>query len=415
MSILDSLVRAHDLLRARLVRAPWSLHVPSIVDISSMVKRVEVTGDLSAAISAHAAEAHDRIDPDNGRMLSAVWFDTGPDQPGRLLLMIHHLVVDGVSWRILLPDLAAAWQDVRNGRKPFVPPADTSFRRWAKLLTSLAASRRDELDLWTDVLSDADPLPLLRPLDPAVDVADTERALTLQLPTGPTSALVGAVPAAYGARIDDVLLAALALAVADWRSRHGGSGDTVLVDLEGHGRQEQLSPDVDLSRTVGWFTTIYPVRLDTGGARLSSLAPDTAASVVGSVGAHLASLPDSGIGYGMLRHLDPSTGPVLAGFAPPPIEFNYLGRFGYPEDADWSYAPEEDAADVDADAGMPLSHALEVNAHTRDMPGGPVLEATWSWPSGVLTEAAVTDLAQTWFTALEALVAAADPEKRNTR
>ncbi|RSM89583.1 non-ribosomal peptide synthetase [Kibdelosporangium aridum] len=406
LSIVDALVKAHDLLRARLVRTPeWHLDVPSTVDITPFVKHVEVDGDLSEAISAHAVEAHNALDPDAGRMFSVVWFDTGAS--GRLLLMIHHLVVDGVSWRILLPDLAMAWKDVEAGRKPQVPPADTSFRRWAQLLTELAPTRRDELTQWVDVLSNADPLPLKRPLDPRVDVASTERALTLMLPASVTSALVGAVPAAYGARIDDVLLTALGLAVADWRTRRGGSGNTVLVDLEGHGRQDHLAPGVDLSRTVGWFTTIYPVRLDTGGVSLADLTPDEVAHLVSQVGAHLASLPDNGIGYGMLRHLDPETRQELAAYPAPPIEFNYLGRFGYPEDTDWSYAPEEAAADVHVDAGFPLSHALEINALTRDMADGPSLAATWSWPSGVLDKDAVEDLARTWFTALEALVAAA--------
>ncbi|HEU5475883.1 MAG TPA: amino acid adenylation domain-containing protein [Actinophytocola sp.] len=395
-SVLSAVLERHDLLRARLV--DWTLHVPSTVDI--WLTRVEVTGDLTPTIAEHAVTARDRLDPVAGRMVSAVWFDSGVDTPGRLLLMIHHLVVDGVSWRILLPDLAAAWLDVSAGRTPDLPPAGTSFRRWARLLGELAPSRRAELPLWTGVLAEADPIPLTRPLDPRLDVAATERVLTLTLPTGPTAALLGPVPSAYGARIDDVLLAALALAVAEWR----GGGRTVLVDLEGHGRAEHLAPDLDLSRTVGWFTTVYPVRLDTGDARLSTLTPRDAAAVVDRVRDHLATLPDAGIGYGLLRHLDPETGPVLAGFPSPPIEFNYLGRFGYPQDADWSYAAEEDAADVDADPDMPVSHPLSINAHTRDLPGGPVLEATWSWPCGVLSEDSVANLAHTWFRALEALV-----------
>ncbi|MEV4312841.1 amino acid adenylation domain-containing protein [Actinocrispum sp. NPDC049592] len=393
VSMIGALVQTHDMLRARLV--DWELHVPATVDISSWVTRVPVTGDLSATIAAHAVAARDGLDPAGGRMMSVVWFDV-PGSAGRLLMMVHHLVMDGVSWRILLPDLASAWTDISAGRVPALLPEDTSFRRWAQLLTSLAPSRESELDLWTSVVSDVDSFPLIRPLDPRVDVADTEKVLSVSLPASLTSLLVGSVPAAYDARIDDVLLAALALAVSEWR----GSGRSVLVDLEGHGRQEQLG-DVDLSRTIGWFTTIYPVRLDTGGVTLATLTPATAQDLVSRTGAHLTSLPDSGIGYGMLRYL---AGASELASVRPPIEFNYLGRFGYPEDADWSYAPEEDAADVDADAQMPVSHAIEINAHTRDLPTGPVLEATWSWPADVLTEQAVTTLAHTWLRALESLI-----------
>lgn len=203
-------------------------------------------------------------------MVRAVWFDAG-GEPGRLLLMAHHLVTDGVSWRVLLPDLAAAWQDVAAGRPAELPPVDTSFRTWSRKLAELAQdpAREAELPFWTGVFDGAAPFPLDRPLDPDRDTVGTVRELALRLPADQTGPLLSAVPAAFGANVNDVLLTGLGLAVADWRRRHGdGSAGPVLVDLESHGREEELAGDADLSRTVGWFTSVFPVRLDTGLADL---------------------------------------------------------------------------------------------------------------------------------------------------
>ncbi|MFI1396046.1 amino acid adenylation domain-containing protein [Streptomyces sp. NPDC020681] len=418
-AVLQALADRHDLLRARLVRTDggqWSLEVPAAgaVDAGAWVERVDVAGidgdALRGAVSHYAHTTRAALDPDAGTMVKAVWFDAG-DEPGRLLLMAHHLVVDGVSWRILLPDLAAAWQHVSIAEAAELPPVDTSFARWSRLLTELAQdpAREAELPLWTAVLDGAAPLPLERPLDTARDTAGTVRELVLRMEPERTGPLLSAVPAAFGATVNDVLLTGLGLAVADWKQRQGCSDASVLVDLEGHGREEELAadaPGADLSRTVGWFTSVYPVRLDPGPVDLGDALTGGAAveEAVERVKEHLASLPANGVGYGMLRHLNPRTSAVLAALDAPQIEFNYLGRFGIPEETDWSYAPEEDVSDIGSEPAMRAGHALSINVVTEDRPGGPVMSAHWSYPAGVLSEAAVQDLAETWFRALEALV-----------
>jgi non-ribosomal peptide synthase protein (TIGR01720 family) len=384
----------------------WALKVPNATDAARWLRRVDVTGAddqaLRAAIAEHAAVARDGLDPDNGDMVRAVWFDAGPGEAGRLLLLIHHLVVDGVSWRILLPDLAAAWEAVTAGRTPVPDPVEVSFRRWSELLRARAAdpAREDELPLWTSALADGATLPLSRPLDPARDTVATTRYLSMTLPADITGPLLSSVPAAYGATVNDVLLTGFALAVAGWRREILGdssAGSAVLVDLEGHGREEELAGNADLSRTVGWFTSVVPARLDPG----PDLSLDAAVARVRDT---LAGLPTAGIGHGLLRHLNPRTGPELGKLAGPQIEFNYMGRFDHPEAADWSYAEEGDAADLDADLAMPMSHALTVNALTEDRPGGPELGAHWAFSDGLLTEETVRELAHRWFGALEALV-----------
>ncbi|WP_427923869.1 non-ribosomal peptide synthase/polyketide synthase [Streptomyces sp. cg40] len=422
LAVLKALADRHDMLRARLVRAPeWSLRVPAAqdTDVSTWLTRADVRGTdeagLRAAISQHAETARAGLDPDSGAMVRAVWFDAGPGQPGRLLILVHHLVIDGVSWRVLLPDLASAWAAVRGGRTAELAPVELSFARWSRLLGTRATdpATEDELPWWTSALAEGAGLPLARPLDPVRDTVATTRYLSLTLPADLTEPLLSRAPAAFGATVNDVLLTAFALAVGDWRTRTLGAqhtGGPVLVDLEGHGREEQLAGDADLSRTVGWFTSVVPVRLDPGRADLADAftggpALDTA---LARVRAHLTALPAAGIGHGLLRHLNPGTGPLLAQLAEPQIEFNYMGRFDRPAAADWSYAPEDDAADLDADPGQPMSHALTLNAITENRPEGPQLSAHWAYAAELLTEERVQDLARTWFRALEAVVRRGD-------
>ncbi|MHA5053720.1 amino acid adenylation domain-containing protein, partial [Streptomyces sp. SD15] len=418
LAVLRAVADRHDMLRARLDRtdgARWTLCVPAAdtVDVAEWFVRADVAGAddtaLRAVIAEQARVARDRLAPDAGAMVRAVWFDAGPERPGRLLLLVHHLVVDGVSWRILLPDLAAAWAAVAAGRTPDLAPVDVSFRRWSHLLAARAADpvREDELPLWRSVLADGAGLPQSRPLDPARDTVASTRHLSLTLPADRTAPLLGKVPTAFGASVNDVLLTAFALAVADWRQRGTGTGgNAVLVDLEGHGREAELASDADLSRTVGWFTSVVPVRLDLGEIDLADAfagGPDLDLALA-RIRDHLTALPTAGIGHGLLRHLNPRTGPELAHLDAPGIEFNYMGRFDHPEAADWSYAVEGDAADLGADPGLPMAHALTVNSLTEDHPGGPELSAHWAYADGLLTEESVRDLAQTWFRALEALV-----------
>ena len=198
---------------------------------------------------------------------------------GRLLLTIHHLAVDGVSWRILLPDLQAAWAAIAHretqGETPALPARGTSFRRWAHELATnaLTPERVAELPLWRGMW-EAPALSLFDgTLDRARDLTGTARELTLTLPAEVTAALLTRVPAAFHAGINDVLLTGLALAVAQWCRRHGRDGDgdeqrAVLLDVEGHGREvydrEDIATGIDLSRTVGWFTSLFPLRLDPG-------------------------------------------------------------------------------------------------------------------------------------------------------
>ncbi|MDW6064982.1 condensation domain-containing protein [Streptomyces sp. FXJ1.4098] len=167
-------------------------------------------------VEAASEAARGQLDSEKGALLRAVWFDAGPERPGRLLVLIHHLAVDGVSWRVLLRDLADAWAAAAEDRPLATPGPVTSLRRWSRLLTEGAhhEARTAELPLWENILDGADPLLGPRPLDPARDTATSARMLSLSLPADATAALLTSVPERYHTGINDVLLTALSLAVS---------------------------------------------------------------------------------------------------------------------------------------------------------------------------------------------------------
>ncbi|WP_027927250.1 non-ribosomal peptide synthetase [Amycolatopsis benzoatilytica] len=406
----------HDALRMQLTRTDgWALHTLPAADLDAAqaVRRIDATGlagaELAGLVARESELARRELDPDAARMIRLVWFDNG-DAPGRLLIIAHHLVVDGVSWRVLLPDLAEAWAAVRAATRPQLQPVHTSLRRWAKLLADAAVRERwtSQLRFWLDVADTAQPRIGSVALDPERDTLATARTVDLDLAPGLTARLLTTVPAAFRAGVDDVLLAGLGLAVREWLLRRDEQlPGALLVDLEGHGRQEEtVAPGVDLSRTVGWFTTLFPVRLDV--APLSWTEVTAAGPGLGEAlkraKESLRAVPDHGLGYGLLRHLNPETADKLGSCAPPQLGFNYLGRIsagaagGY-----WAPAADHEGDSEIGDGSLPFGHVLEINAVTEDGPDGPRLRASLAWPAALLAEPAVAELARLWRDALTAL------------
>ncbi|MGA4838434.1 amino acid adenylation domain-containing protein [Streptomyces sp. G45] len=421
---LAAVLDHHDVLRSRLVTAEQDagpgleVAAPGTVDAAALVRRVACDGAWgdpvwrrSATAELDAATAE--LDPESGAMARFVWFDAGPDTAGRLIVVLHHLVVDGVSWRILLPDLAEAWAAVRECRTPVLAPVSTSVRQWAHALVEEAArpERAAELELWRSVVEGPDPLLGSRPLDPAVDTRATMDTVEVGLPADATEALLTAVPAAFHGGVDDGLLTGLALALATWRARRGVDETSALVRLEGHGREEGAVPGADLSRTVGWFTSVYPVRLDVGGCDLADAVAGgpAAGAAVKAVKEQLLAVPDKGIGYGLLRHLNAATADALAGRGDGQITFNYLGRFtteDMPQSLrglGFTLSPDAQDLAVGLDADMPAFASVEINAYVLDSAEGPRLTAEFGFPAGLLAADDVRELAELWRTALEGL------------
>jgi non-ribosomal peptide synthase protein (TIGR01720 family) len=413
---LQAVLDRHDALRMRLQAGGdgWRLEItePGSVPASACLRRVNVSElddhAYRASVRAEGDAARARIRPENGIMVQAVWFDRGLMRPGRLLIVAHHLVVDGVSWRILLPDLAEAYGALAGGRSARVPPVGTSFRRWAQLLADEARSpaREAEVAWWTRTLDVTEPAVGGRALDHQRDTHATAGRMRLVLPVRTTEAVLTTVPALFQTGVEDVLVAAFAMAATRWRQRRFGpnAGD-LLVDLEGHGRDDILAGPVDLSRTVGWFTNVCPVRLDVGAfphADAWSGGP-AVGRLLKRVKERLRAIAGGRLGYGMLRYLNPDTSAVLRGLPRPQFGFNYLGRFMVDQPADWAMEAGVDAG-PEQDPAMPLAHVVELDAATADRAEGPELVAGWTWARNLVDEADLRELAQDWFRALEAIV-----------
>ncbi|MFD9906702.1 amino acid adenylation domain-containing protein [Streptomyces sp. NPDC059063] len=421
---VQHLLDRHDALRLQLTDADgaWQLAVAprGTVSAKECVTRVDAThadGDdaLRALVDAERERAARRLAPRDGALVEAVWCDRGLDAPGRLVLVLHHLCVDGVSWRILVPELAAAYEAEVRGAAPDPAPLTTPLKEWAEQAArrAHAPEHTAELALWQDVLGE-DEQPLGRlPLDPARDTVATEARLTRTLPADLTGPLLTTVPAAFHAGTTDVLLAGLTLAVTDWRRATGRDAGPVRVDVEGHGRETESfgDPGIDLTGTVGWFTSLYPVRLDAPGDLDGAWAGGAAAGdLIKNVKEHLRGLPHHGLGYGLLRYLNADTAAVLGARQHPQIGFNYLGRTSglapavATADAVDAWTVDADGFHGGADPRMPLVHALEIEVIAQETGDGDELSVVWRWPGGLFDAEEIEELADTWQRAVAALV-----------
>ncbi|MFH5244706.1 non-ribosomal peptide synthase/polyketide synthase [Antrihabitans spumae] len=415
-----AVVDHHDMLRSRLFEGALSVGEVGSIDAADIVRRVAVesvadSDEFFAFAGSELDAAADRLDPPSGIVLQLVWFDAARGA-GRLLIVAHHIAIDGVSWRILVPDLATAWAQLSQGAEPQLAPVGTSMRRWAHGLLDEAPKRRGELAHWVRTLS-VDEQPIgWRALDPSIDVNATVQTVSVALPADVTDLVSSSLPAAFHGSINDGLVAGLALALTKWRRSRGSDISSELISLEGHGREESAVDGADLARTIGWFTTIFPVRLDVAALDVDDAlrGGPSAGALVKTVKEHLAAIPDHGIGFGMLAYLDPESAAVLAELPTPQISFNYLGRFTSAVES----APEFGWLPVEGfDRGsasnpeMPAAAALDINAVTRDTERGAELHASWSFPSGVLAAEDVEELAALWVTAMTALARhAAQPD-----
>ncbi|MEI5097736.1 amino acid adenylation domain-containing protein [Streptomyces sp. PmtG] len=230
----------------------------------------------------------------------------------------------------------------------------------------------------------------------------------VRVPADVTETLLTTVPAVYRGGANDGLLTGLALALARWRAARGVPASATLVRLEGHGREEQLAPGADLSRTVGWLTSMFPVRLDPGDIDLDDAftGGPAAGRALKAVKEQLRAAPDKGVGYGLLRHLNSRTAAELSGRRQPRIGFNYLGKVSAADLPDalrgtgWTPDGEYGHLVAAPDPDMPVLSELEINASVGD---DGRLTAYFGFASGVLTREEVVALAGLWTEALTAV------------
>ncbi len=388
------LMAHHDALRLRLERgaAGWEQRNAGLDDPAPFTA-VDLSGlpaeRHAAAVEGGAAAAQMSLDLARGPLARFVAFDLGP-RPARLLVAVHHLAVDGVSWRILLEDLCTAYAQAERGREIELPPKSVPFREWAERLVEHARSAAldGELEHWRS-LARAAQLPRLVPDGGGESQVGAARSLSLALDRDATAALLREVPEVYRTYIQEVLLAALARA---FTARTGAPA--LLVDLEGHGR-EDFGAGLDLSRTVGWFTAIHPVLLELKDQTDPGACLRAAKQL-------LRRVPGDGLGWGALLYLrDDATAAALRGLPRAEVVFNYLGQLdqALPEDTQFALATEPKGELQSPRNRRP--YPLEIAASVA----GGTFRTTWTWGADILAETTVEGLAQAFLESLRDIVA----------
>ncbi|MCF5723656.1 non-ribosomal peptide synthetase, partial [Pseudomonas syringae] len=342
----------HDALRLRFTQQDgrWTQHYQSLDESLLQAQQdpllwVRDVADEDALETA-ANQLQRSLNLEQGPLLRGLLATLGNGEV-RLLLVIHHLVIDGVSWRVLLQDLQVAYDAYCLGNEPQLPIRTSSLREWADGLAGYAQTLQEqELDYWLGQLGQQDkPLPCDNPRGKNLMCNRAEASFNLS--EAHTQQLLKEAPAVYQTQINDLLLTALSRAMCRW------SGDaSILIQLEGHGR-EDLFEELDLSRTLGWFTSMFPVRLTPAAQQ------DFGTSIL-AVREQLAAVPNKGIGYGVLRYMAPaSVTEQLASLAPARVTFNYLGQLdqSFDEQALLLPAPESVGDSFGADA--PMANHLE--------------------------------------------------------
>ncbi|WP_344425976.1 amino acid adenylation domain-containing protein, partial [Amycolatopsis minnesotensis] len=392
---LSALVSHHDALRTRFTAADgeWSATIAEDEHADVLETHALTDGDESArwaALRERAVLADQSFDLGAGLLLHAVLFN-GVGNP-LLFLSAHHLVVDAVSWRILLDDLDTAYHQALAGEPIDLGAKTSPVRDWAEgLVRHVGDGALDgQLPYWS-ALPEVAPLPVDHP---GPNLVATARSLSLSLPERETDALVRVAPSALRIPVQDLLLIALAVAVSRW-----ANDDRAAIDVEGHGR-EGLLDELDLTRTVGWFTEIHPVVLDVPDADWPAL--------VKSARRQLRAVPGRGIGYSALRRLSRPGSPAAALTArrQPQVAFNYHGRMdGLAGDGNGLYHRFRTPVGQEQSPDERMAYLVEFVGAVR----GDVLEFELHYSAASHDEGTIAKLADAFGDALRSLAEHADP------
>ena len=391
--VVQHLLKHHDALRLRFptTESGWQqvnagFDELEVVPFSSVDLSSTPAEERETALEAKATQIQASLNLRNGPLMRVILFNLGDTEPNRLFIVIHHLAVDGISWRILLEDLQQVYHQLSQGETVQLPPKTMSFQQWSEFLQQYAQSPelQKERDYWSRFSRQT----LSRlPVDHPGGANSVACAGTVSISLGveETCALLQEVPAVYRTEINDVLLTALVQVFAQWTGEQ-----SLLVDLEGHGR-EAITNDVDLSRTVGWFTTIFPVVLS-----LEEILETGEA--LKSIKEQLRSIPNRGIGYGVLRYL--SRDEQLPLLLPAEVRFNYLGQFDQvlPESSLFKLIHQTPGASRSATGDR--RYLLDINGFVL----GGQLQLEWTYSQEIHRRTTIEWLTQGFVEALRSLI-----------
>jgi amino acid adenylation domain-containing protein/non-ribosomal peptide synthase protein (TIGR01720 family) len=345
--------------------------------------------EQKAALEEGTAQLQASLNLSSGSLIQVAYFDFG-QEPGRLLIIIHHLAIDGVSWRILIEDFQAAYQQILAGQETQLPPKTTSFKHWAEKLIEYSRSEAHlkEMDYWISV--SRKPIYLLPVNDPTGE--NTEQSvdsLSVSLNENETKALLQDVPAVYNTQINDILLTALVKGFSRWTGKR-----SLLLNMEGHGR-EDIIENIDLSRTIGWFTSLFPVYLDLG----KSVNPG---ETIKTIKEQLHQIPNKGVGFGILRYLssDEQVKTQLSAIDHAQVTFNYLGQFdqALPENSPFGLANENKGADRSPKGFR--SSLIDITGGI----GGGKLGVSFSFSKNIFRKASIDSFANGFISELRGLI-----------
>ena len=358
---LDIIVEHHQALNFRYEKKDvlWRQFIPddrnsvqiSVFDLSDSDRN---NGrDQCERVEGIASGLQSGLDLSQGPLMQSAYFRMGEHVDDRFLLIFHHLIIDGVSWRIILGDLIKVYDQLKAGEEVSLSAVTVSFHQWAAALKRYSRSDaiRSQLDYWTEQ-EDAVPLRTDFPCGQKDNLIVDVKSITSFLNEQETESLLREAPAAYGTHINDILLTALLIAFKKWTGQK-----SLRIHLEGHGRND-IGDGLDLSGTVGWFTSIYPVVLRNN-------QEDSMGELLKSVKEQLRSIPMNGIGYGLLRYSgnnDDADLKKLASIPSPEISFNYLGQTGQLQAEDSRFAISNDSAGPAASSKGWRYHLLDVNS-----------------------------------------------------
>ena len=359
--------------------APFSSH-----DFSNL-SEAEARGE----IEREAEKAQRSLSLEHGPIMRVIYFELGSERGGRLLIIIHHLVVDGVSWRILLSDLQVAYEQLKRGDAIGLPAKTTSYLSWAGRLEQYAHSQEleSEAGYWSGVerrLSDQHSLPVSKD---GSDHRSGRQMVVKVLSKEQTSNLLSEVGAAYHTQIQEVLLTALVEALWTWTSKR-----ELVVQIEGHGREE--FEQVDLTRTLGWFTTLYPLHLDL--RRVHGVG-----QALKAVKEQIRAVPTKGMGYGIWKYLRNGDNTVVAGSEKEPeISFNYLGQFDQVLDIEGKMSAARESSGTGQSEKAVRSQKLEVSGSVIEGK----LQFAWSYCSERFARETIERVAEQYMKELEKII-----------
>jgi len=354
---LQSLLAHHDALRLRFHRTEngWE---SKVIPAETLSFRCENTSqisenDRSRHIESIANETHASLHLSDGPLFRAVLFDPGQGAASRLLLVAHHLLMDLISWQILIEDFQTACEQLSRGQEIRLPARTDSVKRWAEQLIAEATgnSRAGELSYWADdARKDVQTLPVDHASGRQESTAATVQMVSAELDSDETKTLLHEIPAHYGVQAHEALLAAMARTLARW-----SGSSKLLVDVEGIGR-DSVEGDLDVSRTVGWFTNVYPVLLHVSNA-------DDAEETLREVGSQLKLVPNRGSGYGILRYLsDETIAQRLRDLPEPEVCFLYQGHVNQGSTGAAPVRQVHESTGLDHSPRTPLRYLFALNA-----------------------------------------------------